>query len=193
MIAARAAGVPRAPALVVAVGVAAALRSLVGGAAVAVSAPAALVFSAVLLAAVVGSGTRWTRISWGGVALGGAGGVALVALSLVGLPAIVLGARVGATTLAWWAPLVAVVAAAEELVLRGVLFDALRSTSGEGVAVAVTALLFAVIHLPLYGMTALPIDLCVGVFLGCLRVASGGVTAPLVAHVVADLSTGWLG
>jgi membrane protease YdiL (CAAX protease family) len=193
VITARAAGVHRVPALVAAVGLATAGRSLVGGSAPAGSAPAALLFSAVLVSAVVWAGTRLARISVSGVATGAAAGAALVALSLVGLPAVTVGPRAAASTLLWWAPLVAVVAAAEELVLRGVLFDAVRSRSGDAVAVAVTAVLFAVIHVPLYGVAALPIDLCVGVFLGCLRVATGGVTAPLVAHVLADLATGWVG
>jgi membrane protease YdiL (CAAX protease family) len=193
VITARAAGIHRAPALVAAVGLAAATRSLVGGSATAGSAPAALLFSAVLVSAVLWAGAKPTRISVSGVAVGAGAAAVLLGLSLVGLPAVIFGPRAATSTLLWWAPVVAVVAAAEELVLRGVLFDALRSRSGEVVAVAVTAVLFAVIHLPLYGVTALPIDLCVGVFLGSLRVASGGVTAPLVAHVLADLATGWVG
>jgi membrane protease YdiL (CAAX protease family) len=193
VITARAAGVSRAPALVAAVGLAAAGRSLLGGSAPAGSAAGALLFSAVLVSAAVWAGARCTSISPRGVALGAAGGAALVALSLVGLPAVTLGPRAAASTLLWWAPLVSMVAATEELVLRGVLFDAVRSRSGDAVAVAATAALFAVIHVPLYGVQALPIDVCAGVFLGCLRVASGGVTAPLVAHVLADLATGWVG
>ena len=193
MIAARAAGVRRAPALVVAIGLAVLLRTEIGGAAPAASAPAAILFAAVLVGAAAGGGARASSVSWRGVALGVAGAAALVGLSLVGMPAVVFGPRAAGAALLWWAPLVTIVAAAEELVLRGALFDAVRSHSGDVVAVAATALLFAAIHLPLYGMPALPIDLCIGVFLGCLRVASGGVAAPLVAHVLADLSTGWLG
>jgi membrane protease YdiL (CAAX protease family) len=193
VIAARPAAVRPAPALVIAVGIAAALRAVAGGPSPAASAPAALLFTVLLVAAAVWGGTRLTALSWRGVALGVAGGAALVALASVGMPAVVVGPRAVASTLLWWAPLVTMVAAAEELVLRGVLFDAIGARFGDAVAVAVTALLFAVIHLPLYGLPALPIDLCAGVFLGCLRVTSGGVTAPLVAHVLADLSTGWLG
>ncbi len=187
------AGPGRAPALVVAVGCAAIARALIGGAAPAASVPAAAVFAAALAAAAVCAGARPRQVSWSGVVLGLGGGAALVALSLAGLPAIVLGARAPALTLTWWLPLVSIVATTEELVFRGVLFDAVRDRSGDAVAVAVTAVLFAAIHLPLYGASALPIDLCVGVFLGCLRVGSGGVTAPLVAHVLADAATGWLG
>jgi membrane protease YdiL (CAAX protease family) len=193
VIAARAAGIRRAPALVAAVGLATAMRSLVGGSAPAGSAPAALLFSAVLVSGVAWAGPKLVRISVSGVALGAAAAGVLVGLSLVGLPTVTFGPRAATSTLLWWAPLVAAVAATEELVLRGVLFDALHSRSGDAVAVAVTAVLFAVIHVPMYGVDALPIDLCVGVFLGSLRVASGGVTAPLVAHVLADLATGWVG
>jgi membrane protease YdiL (CAAX protease family) len=193
VIAARAAGPPRAAALVLAVGAAATLRAVIGGAAPAASVPAAVVFSAMLAAAVLCGGARITRVSWRGVAVGVGGGAALVGLSLSGLPALVIGPRAAASALLWWVPLVTAIAALEELLLRGVLFDAVRSVSGDGVAVLVTALLFAVIHAPLYGVQALPVDLCVGVFLGCLRVTTGGVTAPLVAHVLADVATGWVG
>lgn len=193
MIDARAAGQPGAAALVLAVGTAATLRAVIGGAAPAASVPAAAVFGAMLSAAVLWGGATVTRVSWRGVTLGVGGGVALVGVSLSGLPVLVIGPRTASSGLLWWVPLVTGIAALEELVLRGVLFDAVRSLSGDGVAVLVTALLFAVIHVPLYGIQALPIDLCVGVFLGCLRVATGGVTAPLVAHVLADVATGWVG
>ncbi len=192
MIGARAAGPGRARALVTAVVCATVARTVIGGTAPAGSAPAAIVFAAVLAAAVVLAGPRLTGISWHGVAAGIAGGVALVALSLVGLT-VVVGARAPASTLAWWVPLVTVVAAVEELVFRGVLFEVVRAHAGDVVAVALTALMFAAIHVPLYGVGALPIDLCAGVFLGCLRVATGGVTAPLLAHVLADVATGWIG
>jgi membrane protease YdiL (CAAX protease family) len=193
VITARPAAVRRAPALVAAVSAAAALRAVAGGPSPAASAPAAVLFTVLLTAAAVWGGTRLGVPSWRGVALGAAGGAALVAVSWLGAPALVAGPRAATSTLLWWAPLVTMVAAAEELVLRGVLFEALGTRFGDVVAVVATALLFGVIHLPLYGAAALPLDLCAGVLLGCLRVASGGVTAPLLAHVLADLSTGWLG
>ena len=193
MIGARAAGPVRAPALVIVVLGAAVARALIGGAAPAASVPGAIVFAALLAAAAAAAGMRPSRVPWRGVAIGISGGAALVALSLVGVPAVLFGARVPAATLAGWVPLVTVVAAVEELVFRGVLFDGVRARSNDAVAVALTAVLFAVIHVPLYGAGALPIDVCVGVFLGCLRVGSGGVTAPLVAHVLADIATGWVG
>ncbi len=192
MTTARVAGAFRAPALVASVGCAAMARMAIGGPEAAASVPAAVVFVAVLGTAVVVAGQRVAQISWRSVAAGVGAAAVLVGLSLTGVP-VVLGGRATATTLAWWVPLVALVAAVEELVFRGVLFDAVRIRAGETAAVAITAALFAVIHLPLYGPVALPIDLCVGVFLGCLRVASRSVAAPLLAHVLADVATGWVG
>lgn len=186
------AGPDRFLALVIAVGCATSARALIGGVAPAGSAPAAVTFAAVLAAAVVFAGGRIAPLSWRGVAIGVAGGAALVALSLIGVTA-VFGARAPGPTLAWWVPLVTLVAAVEELVFRGVLFDAVRARSSDIVAIAVTAALFAAIHLPLYGAAAFPLDLCVGLFLGCLRVGSDGVAAPLIAHVLADVATGWVG
>jgi membrane protease YdiL (CAAX protease family) len=87
---------------------------------------------------------------------------------------------------------VALVAVAEEVALRGALFNAVRSSWGDGAALAVTTILFAAMHVPLYGIGSLPLDLAAGMLLGGLRIVSGGVLAPAVAHVVADLAGGWL-
>lgn len=193
MIAARDARAARGPVVVAAVLVASVLRTLAGGRAAAASAPAAVLFAAVLAAVAVAAGVRTGRVRPAAVAIGAAGGATLVAVSLIGLPAVRFGPRAGTEVLVWWVPLVTVVAATEEVVLRGVLHDALRPRGGTVIAIAAGAAIFALIHLPLYGMTALPVDACVGVFLGCLRVLGRGVTAPLVAHVVADVATGWIG
>jgi membrane protease YdiL (CAAX protease family) len=182
----------RVPVLLVTVAIALALRVLAGAPVAAASPTAALLFSAVLLIGVAVGRADLGVVNWPGAALGVAGGVALVIVSLVGLPAIMLGPRATSATLVWWVPLVSLVAVSEELVLRGVLFSAVRAQRGDAVAVIVTAVLFAVVHLPLYGAGAMPIDLCVGVFLGSLRVISGGVAAPALAHVIADVGAGWV-
>lgn len=180
-------------ALVAAVALATVLRAALGGAAPAASVPAALVFCAILLVALPATRSvvrvRPGRLE---IAVGVAGGAALVLASFAGLPAVTAGLRTAPSTLLWWLPLVAMVAASEELVLRGALFAALETSHGEVAAVAVTAVLFALVHLPLYGLGAMPIDLAVGFLLGGLRVVSGGVTAPLLAHVLADVATAWL-
>ena len=84
------------------------------------------------------------------------------------------------------------VVAGEEALLRGALFGALERFAGPVAAVAVTSLAFALMHVPLYGWQVIPLDLGVGVWLAGLRLATGGVAAPALAHGIADLSTWWI-
>jgi membrane protease YdiL (CAAX protease family) len=91
-----------------------------------------------------------------------------------------------------WAAITILVAAAEEALLRGRLFDATRRAGGVAAAMLVTTLAFALMHVPLYGWHVVPLDLAVGVALGGLRLATGGIAAPAAAHAVADLATWWL-
>ena len=91
-----------------------------------------------------------------------------------------------------WAAVTVLVATAEELLLRGALFDALDRAAGSAAALLVTSVLFAVLHVPLYGWHVVPLDLGVGIFLGGLRLLTGGTVAPAVAHVVADLAAWWI-
>ena len=88
-----------------------------------------------------------------------------------------------------WVVVTSVVAVSEEWLIRGVLFDALALRSGTVVAVALTSVVFALMHVPLYGWSVVPIDLAAGVWLAGFRLTSGGTTAPAIAHVVADLAT----
>lgn len=126
------------------------------------------------------------------IALGLLGGAALVAVWLTarGVPGIHLAPLNGA--IAIWTPAVTVVAVAEEVALRGALFGLVREVAGDGGALAATTVIFALIHLPLYGAGALPLDLAAGALLGGLRIVSGGVLAPALAHVIADVAGGWL-
>jgi hypothetical protein len=154
--------------------------------------PAGVAFAGALLAVATASGWRPSRPKIAALALGAAGGGALIGAWLLsrGAPGIQI-APVNAG-LALWTPVVALVAVAEEIALRGALFGAVRSWRGDGVALLATTLVFALIHVPLYGIGSLPLDLAVGLLLGGLRIVSGGVLAPAVAHVVADLAGGWL-
>jgi membrane protease YdiL (CAAX protease family) len=85
---------------------------------------------------------------------------------------------------------VTVVAGAEELFLRGSLYDAVTTWRGEGWAIAVGALGFALLHVPMYGWHVLPLDLAVGLVLGGLRQHSGTPVAPAITHIGADF-VGW--
>jgi membrane protease YdiL (CAAX protease family) len=176
------------------VGIAAALglRVALGGPDTAGSMPAGLVFAVALLAVSVAAGWRIGRPRVSALALGAAGGGALVASWLLArnLPGLEL-APLNAG-IAIWTPLVALVAVAEEVAFRGVLFDAVRDWGGDGAALVATTLVFALIHVPLYGIGSLPLDLAAGLLLGSLRVVSTSVLAPAIAHVVADLAGGWL-
>ncbi len=67
-----------------------------------------------------------------------------------------------------------------------------RPARGELLALPVTTAAFALLHVPLYGWAALPLDLAVGLLLGGLRMVSGGWGAPAVAHTLADLAGWWL-
>jgi membrane protease YdiL (CAAX protease family) len=171
---------------------AAALRSVLGAPDTAASMPAGVVFAVALLAVAVAAGWRPALPRIAAVALGAAGGGTLIAAWLVahGGPGIQV-APVNAG-LALWTPVVTLVAVSEEVALRGALFDTVRSWCGNGGALIATTLLFAAMHVPLYGIGSLPLDLAAGMLLGGLRIVSGGVLAPAVAHVIADLVGGWL-
>jgi membrane protease YdiL (CAAX protease family) len=176
----------RVGALVAGLAAAIALRVAIGGADARTSLPAGLAFGAALTALALGAGVR-PRFRARHLVVGAAGGVALAlpfALTHVGS----LGVhRTGG--FAGWGLAVALVASAEEMFFRGSLFDAVRARSGEAMAVAVGAVAFAAVHVPLYGWGSLPIDLAAGLWFGALRVVTGSWVAPAGAHVVAD----WLG
>jgi len=171
---------------------AAALRAGVGAPDTAASMPAALVFAVALLAVAAAAGWRPGRPRIAPFILGVVGGGVLIGawLAVHGGPGLQV-APINAG-LALWTPVVIVVAAAEEVALRGALFDTVRAWTGDGGALVATTLLFAVMHVPLYGVGSVPLDLAAGMLFGGLRIVSGGVLAPAVAHVVADLAGGWL-
>ncbi len=130
------------------------------------------------------------------VGIGAVFGLVLVGVSVLG-PALagtmaVPGLGRPAAPFASWAAVTIHVATAEELLLRGVLFDRLERAGGLGVAAIVTTAVFALMHVPLYGWHVVPLDVAVGVGLAGLRVATGSIAAPVAAHAVADLATWWL-
>jgi membrane protease YdiL (CAAX protease family) len=168
------------------------LRVAVGGPGVAASLPAALVFVAAIAFVVVSDGRVPIAVTRSTVITGFAAGALLVA---AWLPARGLGfthLRGDVLGLTAWSTVVVLVAAAEEALLRGALFTALAEWRGAWTALIVTSIAFALMHVPMYGWQAVPIDLGVGVFLGGLRVLSGGVAVPAIAHAFADLAGGWI-
>jgi membrane protease YdiL (CAAX protease family) len=175
-------------ALLVAFAVSVVLRVVVGGPQVALSIRAGLVFAGCLLGLSVAAGTR-VALSWRAVQIGLAGLVLIcapVALERV----FTFRPLHGSQGFLPWAAAVAVVATAEEVYLRGTLYDAVEAWAGAGWSIGTGAVCFALLHVPLYGWHVLPLDLAVGVVLGGLRQGSGTPAAPAIAHVGADFA-GW--
>jgi membrane protease YdiL (CAAX protease family) len=77
-------------------------------------------------------------------------------------------------------------AVAEEALFRRVLYDRLLRF-GAVAAVAGSAVLFGLVHLPAYGLAAMPVDIGAALLLGWQRYASGRWTVPAVTHAVANL------
>ncbi len=91
-----------------------------------------------------------------------------------------------------WVAVTTLVATGEELVLRGTLWRWTAAVAGDAAALLVMSVLFALIHVPVYGPSVMPLDFGVGLLFGGLRLWFGGPAAPAAAHVLADLATWWL-
>jgi membrane protease YdiL (CAAX protease family) len=184
----RSAAPARAVLLLLGVGCASVTRGLLNGHSLASALLSGIGFGTALLLMAVLAGWRPALPSVRSAGLGLAGGALLVGVPrLLGHgPVIPLGMGPGADPA--WLLGTAFVVTAEEVVLRGVLLDAVDEAAGFGTAVAVSSLAFALLHVPLYGWGVVPVDLAAGVWLAGLRATSGGVAAPVVAHLLADLA-----
>jgi membrane protease YdiL (CAAX protease family) len=83
-------------------------------------------------------------------------------------------------------PMNAFAAVSEEALFRRLLYGRLERF-GAPAAIGVTAVAFAAIHLPLYGVVALPLDLGAGLLFSWQRFASGSWAAPAATHVAANV------
>ena len=120
------------------------------------------------------------------------GGLVLVAVPLLVGPASRAVTGMRAEPFVAWLAVTALVATAEEAMLRSAILSALDEAGGPVLAVIGSSTAFALMHVPLYGWGVVPIDLAAGVLLAGLRYLSGGIAAPTVAHLIADLATWWL-
>ncbi len=77
-------------------------------------------------------------------------------------------------------------AVSEELFFRRLVYGGLVRF-GPAVAIGGPALLFAALHVPIYGPAVFWVDLGAGLLLSWQRWASGGWGAPAATHVVANL------
>jgi membrane protease YdiL (CAAX protease family) len=109
---------------------------------------------------------------------------------LMGFAAVALSASVAGTPvpLPWSAgalPLSLLAAVAEEALFRRLAFARLERF-GVVVAVVGSALLFGLVHVPAYGLAALPVDVGAGLLFGWQRWASGTWTIPAATHAFAN-------
>lgn len=71
----------------------------------------------------------------------------------------------------------------EELLLRGLLFGSLRHIADEHISIAVSAGVFALMHLQ-YSLPVMLLILPMGVALGYARVRSGSIWVPVLIHML---------
>jgi membrane protease YdiL (CAAX protease family) len=157
-------------------------RPALGGTAMAVPLLAAgyLVLWAAASAVGTTGGERGARAPLGWMVVLGIGLAGVVGAVGVGGP--VADRRVGVVA----GGLALVAAVAEEALFRRVLYDRLLRFGVVG-AVAGSAVVFALVHLPAYGVAAMPVDLGAALLLSWQRYASGRWTVPAVTHAVANL------
>ncbi|CAN5893680.1 hypothetical protein BH23ACT12_BH23ACT12_21250 [soil metagenome] len=79
-----------------------------------------------------------------------------------------------------------IAAIAEEIFFRRLVYGWLERW-GAALAIAGSAALFALIHVPVYGVGVLPLDFAAGLIFGWQRRVTGGWTAPAATHVAANL------
>jgi membrane protease YdiL (CAAX protease family) len=77
-------------------------------------------------------------------------------------------------------------ALAEEAFFRRLVYGALLA-GGPAVAVVGSAVLFAAVHVTVYGAWVLPLDLAAGLLFGWQRHATGSWIVPAATHSVANL------
>ena len=132
----------------------------------------------------------WPAASWGG-ATSTASGPVLPVLAL-GVGAFVVGRVLvagspppaAATALA--VGLNTLAAVAEEAFFRRLVYGALLA-AGPVAAVVGSAVLFAAVHVTVYGVWVLPLDLAAGLLFGWQRQATGSWAVPAVTHAAANL------
>jgi membrane protease YdiL (CAAX protease family) len=111
-----------------------------------------------------------------------------LAVGVVGviIAAIASGRPVRSPLVAWAVPLSVLAAVAEEALFRRVAYGWLARW-GVPIAVLGSATMFALIHIPLYGVAVFPVDLGAGLLLSWQRWATGTWTVPAATHAMANV------
>jgi membrane protease YdiL (CAAX protease family) len=110
---------------------------------------------------------------------------------LVGTLAIVSGRFLLTSTFSWRTTTAGIVLSlvagvAEEALFRQALFSRIQRY-GSPLAVVVSAAVFALVHVPFYGVSALPLDFGAGLLFGWQRSVSGTWIIPASSHALANL------
>ena len=114
------------------------------------------------------------------------GVVLAVGLAAVALALLTGGRPMPAPLIAWALPLTLLAAVAEEALFRRAMYGALERR-GTLVAIGATALAFALVHVPIYGVAVFPVDLGAGLLLSWQRWACGSWTVPAATHAAANV------
>ena len=77
-------------------------------------------------------------------------------------------------------------AVAEEAFFRRLVYGALLA-GGPALALVGSAVLFSAVHVTVYGLWVLPLDVAAGLLFGWQRQVTGSWTVPAVTHAVANL------
>ena len=112
--------------------------------------------------------------------------VLAIGLAAIAISATLAGSPVPVPWTSAALPLSLLAAVAEEALFRRVLYSRVLRF-GAVPAIAITAVVFALVHLPAYGTAAIPVDLGAGLLFGWQRWASGSWTVPAATHGVANL------
>lgn len=144
----------------------------------------AILFSALLAGSLLVPSPERIRARGAMVAAGA--GVATLVLGALLLPPIVPLPPIVAAV-----PFALLAAIAEEAFFRRAMFGTIERAIGwpwaTVAALLTTAVLFAAIHVPLYGTAALPLDLGAGLLLSWQRSVSGSWLLPAATHVAFNL------
>ena len=133
----------------------------------------------------------WFRPQWSWIALGGACGLVAQAAAIFYTRSVATGGieRHASQVIGWLIirpdfqiVAVSLIPVVEEVYFRGRAFGLIAASSGVTAAVWVTAIVFAAMHAALAPIL-LPPYLLISLILGWLRAKSGGLLAPIAAHV----------
>jgi membrane protease YdiL (CAAX protease family) len=112
--------------------------------------------------------------------------VLALGLTAIGISASAAGPPVPTPWASTALPMSLLAAVAEEALFRRTLYSRL-ARFGVAVAIVGSAALFAAVHMPAYGLAALPVDLGAGLLFGWQRWASGTWIVPAGTHAAANL------